>query len=240
VSINAANVFQSFKTLDAQRMTTSPPASLPPAPVLHRPPADRPATNVPPQVNQRQVFQQLLQMLLPILLILLEKFASSPATPPPAPPAGASALALAGSSPNFSTLNTLVGTAGLGTALTEAEAKGPITILAPTNAAFAALPPAISQKLQKPENKAALQEILQYHVSAGALAFNPTGAGFNSLLPDEKDKTRLFGTAEKSTVLNNGTEISTAGPAIRAANGSIIVPVNQVLLPPGLDLSKLV
>jgi uncharacterized surface protein with fasciclin (FAS1) repeats len=153
---------------------------------------------------------------------------------------GNTALAIAGQAPNFSTLNTLVGAAELGTALTTAEAKGPLTILAPTNQAFAALPADIRQKLTKPENKAALQQILQYHVSAEPFKFNSSGAGFNSLLPDAQDKNRIFGTAFNSTLLNNGTEVSTAGPSIAAANGSVIIPINQVLIPPGLDVTKLV
>ena len=45
--------------------------------------------------------------------------------------------------------------------------KGPFTVLAPTNEAFAALPPGTVETLLKPENKATLVKILTCHVIAG-------------------------------------------------------------------------
>ena len=45
--------------------------------------------------------------------------------------------------------------------------KGPFTVLAPTNEAFAALPPGTVKTLLKPENKATLVKILTCHVIAG-------------------------------------------------------------------------
>jgi uncharacterized surface protein with fasciclin (FAS1) repeats len=47
------------------------------------------------------------------------------------------------------------------------NSKGPFTVFAPTNAAFAALPAGTVESLVKPENKAALSNILTYHVVAG-------------------------------------------------------------------------
>jgi uncharacterized surface protein with fasciclin (FAS1) repeats len=44
---------------------------------------------------------------------------------------------------------------------------GPFTVLAPTNAAFAALPAGTVETLLKPENKATLVKILTCHVIAG-------------------------------------------------------------------------
>lgn len=45
--------------------------------------------------------------------------------------------------------------------------KGPFTVFAPTDEAFAKLPPATLADLLKPENKAQLRRILTYHVVAG-------------------------------------------------------------------------
>jgi len=45
--------------------------------------------------------------------------------------------------------------------------KGPFTVFAPVNSAFAALPAGTVETLLKPENKATLVKILTYHVVAG-------------------------------------------------------------------------
>jgi uncharacterized surface protein with fasciclin (FAS1) repeats len=47
------------------------------------------------------------------------------------------------------------------------EGKGPFTVFAPTNEAFAALPAGTVDNLLKPENKAELVKILTCHVVAG-------------------------------------------------------------------------
>jgi uncharacterized surface protein with fasciclin (FAS1) repeats len=47
--------------------------------------------------------------------------------------------------------------------------KGPFTVFAPTNDAFAKLPEGTVETLVKPENKATLTKILTYHVVAGKM-----------------------------------------------------------------------
>lgn len=47
--------------------------------------------------------------------------------------------------------------------------KGPFTVFAPTNQAFANLPKGTVESLLQPENKSKLQAILTYHVVAGNL-----------------------------------------------------------------------
>ena len=47
------------------------------------------------------------------------------------------------------------------------QSKGPFTVFAPTNEAFAALPAGTVDNLLKPENKATLTKVLTYHVVAG-------------------------------------------------------------------------
>jgi transforming growth factor-beta-induced protein len=47
--------------------------------------------------------------------------------------------------------------------------EGPFTVFAPTDEAFAKLPPGTLETLLKPENKGRLQEILTYHVVSGRL-----------------------------------------------------------------------
>ncbi len=71
---------------------------------------------------------------------------------------------IAAGNKDFSTLVAAVSAAGLVETL---KSDGPFTVFAPTNAAFAALPAGTVENLLKPENKAALQGILTYHVVAG-------------------------------------------------------------------------
>ena len=67
-------------------------------------------------------------------------------------------------SPDHTTLVAAVKAAGLVDAL---KAKGPFTVFAPTNAAFALLPAGTVDNLLKPENKTTLTSVLTYHVVAG-------------------------------------------------------------------------
>jgi uncharacterized surface protein with fasciclin (FAS1) repeats len=67
-------------------------------------------------------------------------------------------------SADHTTLVAAVKAAGLVETL---QSKGPFTVFAPTNEAFAALPAGAVDNLLKPENKAALTKVLTYHVVAG-------------------------------------------------------------------------
>ncbi len=69
-------------------------------------------------------------------------------------------------SKDHTTLVAAVKAAGLVDTL---KGKGPFTVFAPTNAAFAALPAGTVDTLLKPENKPALTKVLTYHVVAGKL-----------------------------------------------------------------------
>jgi len=64
----------------------------------------------------------------------------------------------------FNTLAAAIKAAGLVDAL---KGPGPFTVFAPTDAAFAKLPPGALENLLKPENKEQLRKILTYHVVAG-------------------------------------------------------------------------
>ncbi len=68
--------------------------------------------------------------------------------------------------PNLSTLLKALNEAGLTAAL---EGEGPFTIFAPSNEAFAALPPKVLQDLMKSENKTRLAMLLKNHVVKGNL-----------------------------------------------------------------------
>jgi uncharacterized surface protein with fasciclin (FAS1) repeats len=69
-------------------------------------------------------------------------------------------------SKDHTTLVKAVAAAGLVDTL---KSKGPFTVFAPTNEAFAKLPAGTVETLLKPENLATLKTILTYHVVAGSV-----------------------------------------------------------------------
>lgn len=73
-------------------------------------------------------------------------------------------LQIAIGSPDHTTLVAAVQAAGLENSLSNA---GPLTVFAPTNAAFDALPAGTVEDLLKPENKEKLAYILKNHVTPG-------------------------------------------------------------------------
>jgi uncharacterized surface protein with fasciclin (FAS1) repeats len=79
-------------------------------------------------------------------------------------PAGKDIVAVASGADNFKTLVAAVKAAGLVETL---QGKGPFTVFAPTDAAFAKLPAGTVENLLKPENKQKLVAILTYHVLSG-------------------------------------------------------------------------
>jgi uncharacterized surface protein with fasciclin (FAS1) repeats len=78
--------------------------------------------------------------------------------------AGKDLVAVASGADNFKTLVAAVQVAGLVETL---QGKGPFTVFAPTDAAFAKLPAGTVEDLLKPENKEKLVAILTYHVVPG-------------------------------------------------------------------------
>jgi uncharacterized surface protein with fasciclin (FAS1) repeats len=74
--------------------------------------------------------------------------------------------------PDLSTLVAAVKAAGLVETL---SGPGPFTVIAPTNAAFAALPKGTLDTLLKPENKDKLTAILTYHVLPQAYTVEQLG-----------------------------------------------------------------
>ena len=75
-------------------------------------------------------------------------------------------VALAAGDADLSTLVAAVKDAGLVSAL---EGKGPFTVFAPTNEAFAKLPAATLKELLQPQNVGKLKAVLTYHVVAGSV-----------------------------------------------------------------------
>merc|ERR1719345_3189 len=98
--------------------------------------------------------------------------------------------------------------------------KGPFTVFAPTNAAFSALPASELKYLLK--TKAALTEVLKYHVASGSVLSSALKNG-------EKIKT-LEG-ADVNVTITKAT-VKTAD--VKATNGVVHI-IDQVLIPPGFS-----
>ena len=145
------------------------------------------------------------------------------------------------SAPEFSTLVTALTAADLVTTL---QGAGPFTVVAPTNAAFNALPAGVLAKLLLPINKPELVKILTYHVVPGnnnstalttiAGAVSPA----NQVTTVEGSKLAFTIGAVNGTALKiNGTTSVTAAN-IPATNG-IIHQIDSVLLPPTFNVASL-
>jgi uncharacterized surface protein with fasciclin (FAS1) repeats len=124
---------------------------------------------------------------------------------------------------SFNTLVAAVKAAGLVETL---SGKGPFTVLAPTDAAFAQLPPGTLEMLLKPENKKQLVEILSYHVVPGV-------AAYSDAVIKMKEVPTLLGTPIAVKVVNgkvmlNGATVIIAD--VEASNG-VIHAVDTVILP---------
>ena len=123
---------------------------------------------------------------------------------------------------SFNTLATALTAAGLVDTL---KGKGPFTVFAPTDAAFAKLPAGTVEDLLKPENKAKLVSILTYHVLPEAVS------------PGKLDKMTSAKTVEGQSVtiskkdgkmMVNGADIAKGD--VKASNGIIYV-IDSVILP---------
>jgi uncharacterized surface protein with fasciclin (FAS1) repeats len=102
---------------------------------------------------------------------------------------------------------------------------GPFTVFAPTNAAFDQLPKGTVEDLMKPENKAKLQDILQYHVFVGTLNMDLMQDG--QTLNEVNGGNITISKKDGKAVINNTATIVASIPA---ANGIIHV-IDGVLIP---------
>jgi len=147
-----------------------------------------------------------------------------------APAAAGDIVAVAAGNPDFSTLVAAVKAAGLVETL---QGAGPFTVFAPNNAAFAALPAGLVDKLLLPANKATLVKILTYHVVAGKVMAADVKAGDVASV----EGSNITVTVDGGAVTLNGTS-KVIATDVEASNGVIHV-IDAVILPPGLDVSAL-
>ncbi|AFY31068.1 fasciclin domain-containing protein [Calothrix sp. PCC 7507] len=141
-------------------------------------------------------------------------------------PTGTDIVSLAASSNSFTTLTSLLKTAGLTDTLQQA---GPYTVFAPTDQAFAALPAGTLQKLEQPENREILIKILRYHVLPGQLTASQLTNGQIKTIEDTPVNIKVDQAGNQISV-NDATVIQAN---VQASNG-VIHAINQVLIPPNV------
>ena len=103
---------------------------------------------------------------------------------------------------------------------------GPFTVFAPTNEAFDKLPAGTLDNLLKPENKADLQSILQYHVSLGV--FKTENMQDGQTIGQVNGDNITLSVKDGKVTVNETVHVIASIPA---SNGIIHV-VDAVLLPP--------
>ena len=138
-------------------------------------------------------------------------------------PASDNIVATADKAGAFKTLLAAAKAAGLAEAL---SGKGPFTVFAPTDEAFAKLPAGTVETLLKPENKGKLAAILKYHVVSGRVYSEDA-------LAAKKAKT-LEGSEISISVSGGQAKINDANLVttdLDASNGVIHV-IDSVILPP--------
>lgn len=133
-------------------------------------------------------------------------------------------VGVAASRKELGTLVAAVKAAGLVETL---KGKGPFTIFAPTNSAFAALPEGTVESLLKPENKETLIKVLTYHVVPGRVEANDLNSGKVATAQGSNITVDLNTNAVKI----NDAIVTSANK--RAVNGVIHI-IDRVLLPPGM------
>ena len=108
--------------------------------------------------------------------------------------------------------------------VTSLKNPGPLTVFAPTNAAFEKLPKGTLEELLKPEKKGDLEKLLQYHVTPSVYEVKWLKDG--QKLGQANGGKVIIG-VKNGKVTVNGANVLTS---IRASNGIVHV-IDAVLLP---------
>ena len=143
-----------------------------------------------------------------------------------APKATGNIVQVASGAPQFSTLVSLIKKAGLVKTL---SGKGPFTVMAPTNAAFAKVPKATLNAIAA--DKATLTKVLTYHVIAGKAPAAKVVTLSGKTAKTVEGSTIAIAVKGGKVYLNGTTQVTKTD--IPASNG-VIHQINGVLLPPNL------
>lgn len=126
---------------------------------------------------------------------------------------------------NHGSFNTLVTAVKAAELVDTLSGKGPFTVFAPLDDAFAALPEGTVETLVKPENKEKLQGILIYHVIAGKVMSSDLTDGMKAKTVNGEEVTIHL---KDGKVLVNGAEVVLAD--VETDNG-VVHAINKVIMP---------
>lgn len=143
-----------------------------------------------------------------------------PTAPPPLDPNNIVSIAMA--SKDHTTLVAALQAADYVTSIAN---PGPLTVFAPTDAAFAKLPPGTVDNLVKPENQAALKEVLKYHATTSVYETKHFKDGQKLGMANGKNAT--IRVVDGVYTINDATIVA----SVRGSNGIVHV-IDGVLLPP--------
>jgi uncharacterized surface protein with fasciclin (FAS1) repeats len=130
----------------------------------------------------------------------------------------------ASNNPYLTTLTAAVRMAGLDTAL---SGPGPFTVLAPSNEAFAAVPPADLDAILA--DTAVLADILSYHVIAGAMSADEL-AEAGRVESIQGGELRFAADEDGALVINGGAAMTTCWNI--PTSNAIVHVIDRVLTPP--------
>jgi transforming growth factor-beta-induced protein len=137
-------------------------------------------------------------------------------------PAGDDIVGTAVSAGRFTTLTAALKAAGWAEPL---KGKGPFTVFAPTDEAFAKLPAGTVESLLKPENKDKLIDILKYHVVSGRIYSDQAAASMTAKTLEGNSVT--ITTGDGRVMIDKATVVM---PDVDASNG-VIHAIDTVLMP---------
>ena len=126
---------------------------------------------------------------------------------------------------NHGSFKTLVAAVTAAELVETLSGKGPFTVFAPLDDAFAALPPGTVDSLVQPESKAKLQSILTYHVVAGKVLSTDLTDGMKAKTVNGAEITIHL---KDGKVFINDAEVVVAD--VQTDNG-VIHAINKVIMP---------
>ena len=150
-----------------------------------------------------------------------------PGPPPPGPPPGGKTIVdLAVATPDLSTLVTALKAGKLASTL---SGRGPFTVFAPTNEAFANIPAATLSSLLDPENIKQLDDVLTYHVLVVAGDVHARDLKDGEKLKTVEGKSLSVRLSGKDILINSAKVTS----ADNDASNGVVHIIDSVLFPAG-------